>query len=104
MMQGGRGRLKVASVSNWEWAKLIATSLGVALSTTVIAFALWWLIMKKAVATPRDPYEGSQPGLRDGAITPIVSQKRVISPDRLSNRKNHNCLTTRGLWSRKPHT
>ena len=45
-MQGGRGRLKVASVSNWEWAKLIATSLGVALSTTVIAFALWWWIMK----------------------------------------------------------
>jgi hypothetical protein len=38
------------------------------------------------------------------AITPTFSQRRATSPDRPSNRKNHNCLATRGLWPRKPCT
>jgi len=46
MMQCGWGRLEVATVSNWEWAKLIATSLGISFVTTSMGFALWWWIMK----------------------------------------------------------
>ena len=44
-MRRGR-RLEIAFVSYWEWAKLVATSLGLSLSTTAAAFLLWWWLTK----------------------------------------------------------
>jgi hypothetical protein len=35
-------------------------------------------------------------------IIPTFSQRRATSPGQLSNRKNHNCPTTRRFRSRKP--
>jgi hypothetical protein len=38
------GRLEIACVSYWEWAKLIATAILMALAIDGLGLAVWWLI------------------------------------------------------------
>ena len=60
-------------------------------------------LIRCTVATPTPTLAGAL-SLGGSLVNPTFSQTWATSPDRLSNRKNHNCQTTRGPCSRKPHS